>query len=193
MTRARRRVRIPPVHARRHRGESGELRLEAERVQLLQRPRDLAHRERARAVRAVAVDDATRVDRDEDARLDRSVARHRMRRRGRRAAATTASNESPSAPASRKLRSTHHASSFSLRPLKRSLASAAKISSESALARRMLAISSASLTARNPSTRPVARHRVDPRVDERAVQRVREVLLLELDPPARRGARRSRG
>ena len=43
--------------------------------------------------------------------------------------ATTVGNETPSAPPSRKLRSTHHASSRSVRPVKRSCARAAKICS----------------------------------------------------------------
>ncbi|MBM2822992.1 MAG: hypothetical protein HW413_1738 [Thermoleophilia bacterium] len=69
-------------------------------------------------------------------------------------AATTESKDTPSAPASRKLRSIHQASSRSVLPVKRSWASAAKISSDSALAPRIEAISDSSFTARNDSTSP---------------------------------------
>ena len=70
-----------------------------------------------------------------------------------------------------------------MRPVKRSCASAAKTSSESAPARRMLAISSASLTARSDSTSPTHRDDLDPGLDERPVPLVGQVLLLERDPP----------
>ena len=163
------------------RREPGELRLETERIQLgeplwCHRPR------RSGAVRAVAVEDAARVDDDEHARLDRRVAGNGVREAAVAPAPTTASKETPSAPPSRKLRSIHHASSRSLRPLNRSRASAANTSSDSALARRMHAISSSSLTARSVSTTG-DRNRVDPRIRERAEERVREMLLLDQDPP----------
>ena len=177
-------VRIPPVHARCHRGESGELRLEAERVQLLQRPQDLAHRERARAVRAVAVDDATCVDRDEDTRLDRSVARHGMRRRGGRARGhhrferepvCSCLPEAPLDPP-RELLLTPAAEALPRERREDLVGEPAGASHDRDLLR--------VLDGPQPLDEAGARNRVDPGVDERAVERVREVLLLELDPPA---------
>ena len=63
-------VGVAPVHAGRDRSEPGELRPEAEPVQLREARRHLADCERSRAVRAVAVEDAACVDGDEDAGLD---------------------------------------------------------------------------------------------------------------------------
>src|SRR5581483_4264766 len=56
-----------------------KLRLETDLVDLLQLARKLPRGERARAVRAVAVDDAARVDDDELARLEHLVARSCVR------------------------------------------------------------------------------------------------------------------
>ena len=138
---------------------------------------------RSGAVRAVAVEDAARVDDDEHARLDRRVAGDGVRRGLSAPAPTTASKETPSAPPSRKLRSIHHASSRSLRPLNRSCASAANTSSDSALARhaRDLVVI---LDRAERLHETGDRNRVDPRIRERAEERVREMLLLDQDPPS---------
>src|SRR4029079_13688981 len=65
-------------------GEPGELGFEAQRVDLLQAFGDRADGEGPRAVRAVAVDNAARVDDDEDAALNGLVPRNRVRARSSR-------------------------------------------------------------------------------------------------------------
>ncbi len=183
---ARRRVGVATVHAGPDRPEPRELRHEAERIDLLQPVGDLTDGERPRAVRAVAVEDAAGVDGDEHA-LARS--------RGSPGsacgdvpvspAATTVGNETPSAPASRKLRSTHHTRSRSVRPVKRSCDSASKISSESAPARRMISISRVVLDRAQRLDESSDRDGVDARVDERPVAGIGKVRLLEADAPSR--------
>ena len=65
-------VRVAPVDSGRDRGETGELGVEAECVELLQPLGHLADRKGAGAIRAVAVDDAPGIDEYENACLDRA-------------------------------------------------------------------------------------------------------------------------
>ena len=69
-------VRVAPMHLRPDGREACELGFETERVKLRQPLRHFSHRKRARAVGAVALHDATRVDGDEHTCLDRLIARH---------------------------------------------------------------------------------------------------------------------
>jgi hypothetical protein len=153
--RARGRIRIASVHAGRDRSETGELRFEAQRMQLTQALGDVAHRECTRAVRAIAVEDAAGVDGHEHTRLDRLVARHCMRSLRRRSgrddrleghALCAPVAEAPLDPPRELLLAATR------EPL---LREGGEDLVESALPRRMIAISSASLTARRLSTRPV--------------------------------------
>ena len=77
--RARGRVGVNATHSRSDGLQARELCFQTERVDLRQPLGDLAHRERPRAVRAVAVDDATRVDHDEHTLLDRAIPGHGVR------------------------------------------------------------------------------------------------------------------
>ena len=97
-------------------------------------------------------------------------------------AATTGSKAIPSAPASRKLRSIHHASSRSLRPpnaLLRERREDLVGQGAGAPHRRDLLVV---LHGPQPFDEAGARHRVDARIRQGPVERVREVLLLEQDP-----------
>ena len=140
----------------------------------------VAHGERAGAVGAVAVEDAARVDGHEHpfsigsspgtACGDEPVA----------PAATTVGNETPSAPASRKLRSTHHARSRSLRPLKRSWRAprrSRRRRARPAHRRDLLRV----LHGPERLDEARRRHGVHARVDERPVAGIRQVRFLEGD------------
>src|SRR5215217_7716661 len=77
-------VDIAAVRARVDGLERRELRLEADRVRIAERRGERTRRERARAVRAVAVDRAARIDDDRLAGLDRALARICVGRGARR-------------------------------------------------------------------------------------------------------------
>ena len=97
-------------------------------------------------------------------------------------APTTASKETPSAPPSRKLRSIHQASSRSLRPEKRSCGERREHlvrERASATHERDLVLV---LDGAERLDEPARGHGIDARVDQSSVERVRQVLLLELDP-----------
>ena len=158
--RARGGVGVAPVDPGSDCGETGELGLEAERVELRQPLGHFADREGARAVRAVAVDDAPGID-ERRARPPRSARRpgtacgdaavaagadDRLERDALRPGLAEAPLDPPRELSSRCDR------------VKRSFASASKISSESALARRIVAISSSSLTARSALDESRRRH-----------------------------------
>ena len=78
-------IRLDARHAGLDPRDGGELRLEADVVDPAQPPRQLAGRERAGAVGAVAVEPGAPVDGDERSRLDEVVARLRVRLRAVRA------------------------------------------------------------------------------------------------------------
>ena len=193
--RARGGVGVASVHAGRDGREAGELRLEAERVAAP------AAAPRPRRPRTSACSPSSSRRRCSPRRRRRARPARSARRRAPRAA-TPRSRRRRRRPRRRRPRRRPRGSSarsttrarFSLRPREALLRRAPRRPRPRARSRdASIAISSSSLTARSALDEAGARHRVDARVDERAVERVREVLLLELDPPARRAAPRSRG
>jgi hypothetical protein len=108
--------------------EPRELRLQADVVGARELVRQLARRERPRAVRVVAVDLRGGVDDDGLARLDRDVARARVRQRAVRPAGDDRRESALLGAELAHRPLDHQASSVSVRPTKRSSASRAKAS-----------------------------------------------------------------
>ena len=100
------------------------------------------------------------------------------------AAATIVSKASSDEPCSWKSSRTRQATSRSVRPVKRSSASAANIRSEIAAASRIVSISAGSFTARSRSTRPCVGTRLDATVLQRLVARDGEDVRLDPDRAA---------